>query len=176
MYRRWPANYIPVAMKRNFVVAIAIGVLILVSVQYFLLPQWYRVPGIRVSGWVIMVSIAAGLVFGGVLVRIAIRGLLAGRPMDLFGLGARAPRGVKIGAYAATIVAYPFAIFVGFVVGGNLGGALGATVIPPEAVGVIVGISTGIFVVTTSLAIAAAVIGFIFGGLIAMLVSKEHRQ
>jgi hypothetical protein len=163
-------------MKRNLAVAIAIGVLILVLGQYFLLPQWYRAPGIKASGWVMMVSIGAGLVFGGVLVRIAIRSLLAGRPIDLFGLGVRAPRGVKIGAYAATIAAYPFSIFVGFIVGGNLGGALGATVIPSEALGVIVGIGTGIFVVTASLAIAAAVVGFISGGLIAMFVSKERRQ
>lgn len=49
--------------------------------------------------------------------------LLDGKPFNLFGLGTTARNGSKVGAYLAGIVSYPFALFVGFVVGP--GGRLG---------------------------------------------------
>lgn len=145
------------------------AVLLLVIGQYFFLPGWYREVGTNASGWLIMLSVAVGLSLSIWLLDFIIKKLLSGKPVDLFGLSTTARTGSKIGAYLGGLSSFPFALFLGFVVGGNVGGGSGEWLDLGDA-GIIVGIGSGVFVVTVLVCLIAIFVGFVLGGLSEKLV------
>lgn len=155
-------------MKTKFIVGIALAVLLLVIGEYFFLPSWYRELAIKVSGWLIMLSVAAGVALSVLVIVYVINKLLSGQPINLFEFSSRAPTGSKIGSYIAAIVVYPFALFIGFVVGGSFGGGLGGYA---GDVGVVLGIGLGVFIVTALIGVIAALIGFVLGGFVQKLAT-----
>lgn len=86
-------------MKTKLIVGSVLAVFLLVIGQYFFLPSWYRELGVKTSGWLIMLSVAAGIALRVLLMVYVINKLLSGQPINLFGLGAKAPTGSKIGSY-----------------------------------------------------------------------------
>lgn len=69
-------------------------------------------------------------------------------------------------ALILALIAFPFAWFLGFVIGGNFGGAI-ASVLPEIGISektlIPFGIGLGIFICATFLSIAVALIGFVIG-------------
>lgn len=78
-------------------------------------------------------------------------------------LNATAPRNSRIGSYVGAYSIYPFALFLGFIVGGNFGGAIGENILGDA--GTIVGIGIGVFIATIIASSVFAVFGFLLGGL-----------
>ena len=81
-----------------------------------------------------------------------------------------------MGSYLGGFGAYPFALFLGLVIGVTLGGGAGEIV--SEAIGlgtagVVVGIGLGIFVVTEVVCIGTAFLGFLVGGLTEKLLTRK---
>jgi hypothetical protein len=149
------------------------AVVLLAIAQYVLLPDWYRDARVNLSGWLIMFSVAVGIALSLLLIGYAIRKLLSGSLIDL---GSSARRGSKIGSYLGGFGAYPFALFLGFVVGGNIGGSVGG--IASDAIGagrggIVVGIGLGIFVVTALVCSVTAFVGFLIGGLAEKLFTRK---
>ena len=73
-------------------------------------------------------------------------------------------RVTKIVPLVLAIAAFPFAWWVGFILGGNFGGATGASVADAaggETVLVPIGIGLGIFVATTVISLTVVGIGFL---------------
>lgn len=160
-------------MKTKLVIGIVLAaVLLLVIGQYFFLPVWYREAGIRASGWLIMLSVAVGIALSLWLLDATIKKLLAGKLVDLFGLSTAARTGSKIGAYVGGLGSYPFALFLGFVVGGSLGGGWGEVLLGTP--GIVMGIGLGLFAVATLVSVVAALIGFVLGGFTEKLVRTLH--
>ena len=160
-------------MKTKLAIGIALAVFLLVIGQYFFLPGWYHEAGIRVSGWLIMLSVAVGIALSLWLLDSTITKLLTGKPVDLFGLSAVARTGSKIGAYLGGLGSYPFALFLGFVAGGNFGGGLGEWLGLGDA-GIVIGIGLGVFVVTVLVSVVAALAGFVLGGFTEKLARTLH--
>ena len=160
-------------MKTKLAIGIGLAVLLLVAGQYFLLPGWYREqPGVQTFGWLSMLSIAMGIALSVWLLNYVIQKLLDGKPFDLFGLSATARNGSKIGSYLAGIASYPFALFVGFVMGGSLGGGWGEVLLGKA--GVTIGIGMGVFIATTVIAMIAVLVGFVLGGVTEKLTKRLH--
>jgi uncharacterized protein (DUF486 family) len=164
-------------MKTKLIIGIVLAVIGLVAIQYFFLTAWYRELEIRTSGWLMMLSVAMGIALSVWLLDYVIQNLLDGKPFNLLGLSTTARTGSKVGAYLTSVVSYPFALFLGFIVGGSLGGSVGEMITHPLGLGssgVVVGISLGVFVVTTLTGAVAVLVGFVLGGFTEKIV-KELR-
>lgn len=132
--------------------------IVLVAVtQYLFLPGWYRDSGIEVSGWMIMLSVATAIALSIRLIHWVIQKL-----------SSTAPRGGRIGSYLGGYGVYPFALFLGFVIGGNLGGGIGYNVLGNA--GTVVGIGVGVFIVIIIACSIGALLGYLLGGFIQKLV------
>lgn len=165
-------------MKRNLALGIVVLVfaVVLAIGQYYFMPQSFRESGVKAFGWLIMLLVGLGIVLSVMALNYVINKLLSGKP-NLFGLSSIAPTGSKIGSYAAGLLSYPFALFLGFIVGGSLGGGVGEMITHPLGLGdsgVVVGIGLGVFVVTTLISVVAVLVGFVLGGLTEKVV-KELR-
>src|SRR2546430_15798118 len=143
------------------------AVVFLAIAQYVLLLDSYRDPRFDAPSWLMLHAIAVRIALSVVLIAYAIRKLLSGGLIDL---GSSARRGSKIGSYLGGFGAYPFALFLGLVIGGALGG--GADEIGLGWPGVVVGIGFGIFVVAAAVCFWTAFIGVLVGGLAGMLFSR----
>ena len=130
-------------MNTKVLLGFVAAVVFLAIAQYVLLLDSYGDPHFDASGWLMLHAVAVGIALSVVLIAYAIRKLLSGGLIDL---GSSARRGSKIGSYLGGFGAYPFALFLGVVIGGTLGG--GADEIGLGLPGVVVGIGFGIFVVT----------------------------
>jgi len=160
-------------VNAKILLSFVLAVVLLATVQYLFLPDWYRDARVDTSGWLIMLSIAVSIALSVLLIAYAIRKLLSGQFIDL---GVSARRGSKIGSYLGGFGAYPFALFLGFVIGGNLGGGMAGIVsnaVGLGRVGIIFGIGLGMFVVTAFICSLTAFLGFILGGLVEKLFTKK---
>jgi hypothetical protein len=144
-------------MKIKLIVIFLTAVLLLVITQYLILPGWYRESGIKISGWLMMLSVAAAIALSLLLIRWVIQKL-----------SSVASRGSRIGSYLGGYGAYPFALFLGFIVGGNFGGAVGEDSLGDA--GTVLGIGVGVFFVTIIASSAGALLGFLLGGLAQRLI------
>ena len=154
-------------LKTTWSIALLLIITLLVIVQYFLLPDWYRHLEVEASGWLIMLSVAVAIAFSIFIIYSVIKMLIAGK-LDPFNLSVTAHKGSKIGSYLGGLGLYPFAVFLGFVGGGTIGGGLGETIfhwLGLENVGIIIGIGLGLFLVTVVLCCVGAFVGFLIGGL-----------
>jgi hypothetical protein len=154
-------------LKAKWSIALLLIVPLLAIVQYFLLPDWYRDSKVETSAWLIMLSVAAAIAFSILIIYSVIKMLVAGK-LDPFNLSVTAHKGSKIGSYLGGLGLYPFAVFLGFVGGGTIGGGLGETIfhwLGLENVGIIIGIGLGLFLVTVVLCCVGAFVGFLIGGL-----------
>jgi hypothetical protein len=158
---------------KNTIPFLIIFTLLLIIGQYFFLPEWYRESEINISGWMIMVSVAVGVLGSILMLNWLIKKFLSGKPFDIFGLSASANFGSKAGAYLCVIVSYPFALFIGFVAGGSLGGGIGEHT-GLDSAGIILGIGVGVFIITSVISIVALIIGIIIGGVTEKLVKSLH--
>ncbi len=131
-------------------------------------PSWVMTHGGDLSGWLIILSIALGIALSVGLTGLAIRKLLASN----FGMRSDTRNGGKIGAYLGGLVSAPYALFLGFVAGGNLGGGWGSVVLGKT--GAILGIGLGLFVVTVIISLCAALAGFLLGSF-AEIAAKRFR-
>lgn len=138
-------------MKMKLLLIVSVVVLAIIG-QYFFLPESYRGAGIKLSGWLIMLSVAMAVAISIWLIDLLVKKL-----------SATAPRNSRIGSYIGAYGIYPFALFLGFIVGGNFGGAIGENVL--GSAGTIVGIGIGVFIVTIIASSVFAVFGFLLGGL-----------
>ena len=59
MHWWWSAGNVP--MKFRWLVILLVAIVLLAIAQYYFLPGWYRESGIKVSGWMIMLSVAAAI-------------------------------------------------------------------------------------------------------------------
>ncbi|TMH48087.1 MAG: hypothetical protein E6H59_02455 [Betaproteobacteria bacterium] len=153
----------------GFVAAVAF----LAIAQYVFLLDLYGNAPLDASGWLILHAVAVGIPLSVLLTGCAIRKLLSGELIDL---GSSTRRGSKMGSYLGGFGAYPFALFLGLVIGVTLGGGAGEIV--SEAIGlgtagVVVGIGLGIFVVTEVVCIGTAFLGFLVGGLTEKLLTRK---
>jgi len=153
----------------GFVAAVAF----LAIAQYVFLLDLYGNARLDASGWLILHAVAVGIPLSVLLTGYAIRKLLSGELIDL---GSSTRRGSKMGSYLGGFGAYPFALFLGLVIGVTLGGGAGEIV--SEAIGlgtagVVVGIGLGIFVVTEVVCIGTAFLGFLVGGLTEKLLTRK---
>jgi len=153
----------------GFVAAVAF----LAIAQYVFLLDLYGNAPLDASGWLILHAVAVGIPLSVLLTGYAIRKLLSG---EVFDLGSSTRRGSKMGSYLGGFGAYPFALFLGLVIGVTLGGGAGEIV--SEAIGlgtagVVVGIGLGIFVVTEVVCIGTAFLGFLVGGLTEKLLTRK---
>ncbi len=153
----------------GFVAAVAF----LAIAQYVFLLDLYGNAPLDASGWLILHAVAVGIPLSVLLTGYAIRKLLSGELIDL---GSSTRRGSKMGSYLGGFGAYPFALFLGLVIGVTLGGGAGEIV--SEAIGlgtagVVVGIGLGIFVVTEVVCIGTAFLGFLVGGLTEKLLTRK---
>ena len=127
----------------------------------------------RVDDWLIFNAVAVGIVLSVLLTGYAIRKLLSGELIDL---GSSTRRGSRMGSYLGGFGAYPFALFLGLVIGGTFGGGVGEVVsqaIGLGTAGLIVGIGLGVFVVTEVVCIGSAFLGFLVGGLTEKLLTRK---
>ncbi len=153
----------------GFVAAVAF----LAIAEYVFLLDLYGNARLDASGWLILHAVAVGIPLSVLLTGYAIRKLLSGELIDL---GSSTRRGSKMGSYLGGFGAYPFALFLGLVIGVTLGGGAGEIV--SEAIGlgtagVVVGIGLGIFVVTEVVCIGTAFLGFLVGGLTEKLLTRK---
>lgn len=167
-------------MKAKYAMLSALAAILLVVAGLILvLKQYYTKAGKPISwmaeadliGWSLMFSIAVGIVLSVWLIGLVIRKLLAGKP-DLLGLSTAAHTGSKIGAYLGWLASYPFALFLGFVVGGSLGGGWGEVLLGKA--GIVLGIGLGLFVVVTLISVIATLVGFVLGGFAEKLVKAAR--
>lgn len=159
-------------LKTTWSIALLLIITLLVIVQYFLLPDWYRQSEVEASGWLMMLSVAAAITFSIFIIYSVIKMLIAGK-FDPFNLSTTAHKGSTIGSYLGGLGLYPFALFLGFVGGGAIGGGLGEKIFDPlglRTTGVIIGIGLGVFLVTVVLCCVGAFVGFLLGGLAQKLV------
>jgi len=136
---------------------LAAAILLLLAAQYLLLPTWYAERGMKLSGWLMMLSVAIGIVLSIWFVSAAI-----GR------LTREASRGGRIGAYLGGYGIYPFALFLGFLAGGQIGGGFGDQIFGEG--GSIVGVGVGTFVVTVLTSFSGMLLGYLVGRIIHHLV------
>lgn len=144
-------------MKFKWLVILLVAIALLAIAQYFFLPGWYRESGIKVSGWMIMLSVGAAIAFSVWLIHWVIQKL-----------SSTASHGSRIGSYLGGYGVYPFALFLGFVVGGNFGGAIGDNALGDA--GTVLGIGVGVFIVTIVVCSVGALLGYLLGGLTRRLV------
>lgn len=147
-------------MKTKLLAAVALAVLLVLVGQYVLLPDWYRGSGIRPSGWLMMLSIALAAVLSIVVIN-----------WEIKKLNPTMQRAKQVGSYLGGYVLYPFALFVGFVVGGNFGGAIGSNAL--GEIGTVVGIGLGVFIVTMLICSVGVLLGFALGGLAEKLATRS---
>ena len=153
----------------GFVAAVAF----LAIAQYVFLLDLYGNAPLDASGWLILHAVAVGIALSVLLTGYAIRKLLSGELIDL---GSSTRRGSKMGSYLGGFGAYPFALFLGLVIGVTLGGGAGEIVSEATGLGtagVVVGIGLGIFVVTEVVCIGTAFLGFLVGGLTEKLLTRK---
>ena len=155
-------------MNAKVLLGFVAAVVFLAIGQYVFLLDSYRDARVDASGWVILYVVAVGIALSVLLIGYAIRKLLSGELIDL---GSSTHRGSRMGSYLGGFGAYPFALFLGVVIGGTLGG--GADEIGLGLAGVVVGIGFGIFVVTAVVCSGTALLGFLVGGLAEMLLTRK---
>lgn len=163
--------------KTTWSIALLLIITLLVIVQYFLLPDWYRHLEVEASGWLIMLSVAVAIAFSIFIIYSVIKMLIAGK-FDPFNLSATAHKGSTIGSYLGGLSLYPFALFLGFVGDGTIGGGLGENIFHSLGLGtagVIIGIGLSVFLVTVVLCCIGAFVGFLFGGLTQKLAKIFRR-
>jgi len=158
-------------MNAKVLLGFVAAVVLLAIAQYVFLLDSYG--DARVAGWLILHAVAVGIPLSVLLTGYAIRKLLSGELIDL---GSSTYRGSRMGSYLGGFGAYPFALFLGFVIGGTLGGGAGEVV--SEAIGLgtaglVVGIGLGVFVVTEVVCIGSAFLGFLVGGLTEKLLTRK---
>jgi len=158
-------------MNTKVLLGFIAAVVFLAIAQYVFLLDSYR--DARVDDWLILHAVAVGVALSILLIGYAIRKLLSGELIDL---GSSTRRGSRMGSYLGGFGAYPFALFLGFVIGGTLGGGAGEVV--SEAIGLgtaglVVGIGLGVFVVTEVVCIGSAFLGFLVGGLTEKLLTRK---
>jgi hypothetical protein len=158
-------------MKAKVIGIAAVAIMMVMLIQYFLLPAPYREQTSSASVWPVMFAIAGGLVIGLFLATAALEKLLAGRPFDFLSLASTAPRGARVGTYVFALLALPVSLVLGFVVGGNFGGGFGGQI---GDSGTVIGIGIGICIVTSLTVVTAGFLGFIVGGLAHRFVKKRH--
>lgn len=144
-------------MKFKWLIILLVAIILLAVAQYYFLPGWYRESGIKVSGWMIMLSVAAAMALSIWLIHWVIQKL-----------SSTASHGNRIGSYLGGYGVYPFALFLGFVVGGNFGGAIGDNALGDA--GTIAGIGVGVFIATIITCSMGALFGYLLGGLTQRLV------
>ena len=158
-------------MNAKVLLGLVAAVVFLAIAQHVFLLDSYG--DARVVAWLILPAVAVGIALSVLLIGYAIRKLLSGELIDL---GSSTRRGSKMGSYLGGFGAYPFALFLGLVIGVTLGGGAGEIV--SEAIGlgtagVVVGIGLGIFVVTEVVCIGTAFLGFLVGGLTEKLLTRK---
>lgn len=131
----------------------AAGILLAVSAQYLLLPDWYRASEIQSSGWAIMLSVASAIVLCVAILNWEVRKL------TFRVQGAR-----RTISYVGGYLLLPFGLFLGFVIGGNCGGALGSQVL--GNLGVVVGIGLGVFIVALAVSSVGVLVGYALGAFV----------
>ncbi len=156
-------------LKTKWFIALLLIIALLVIAQYFLLPDWYRPLKVEASGWLIMLSVAAAIAFSILIIYSVIKMLIAGK-LDPFNLSVTAHKGTKVGSYIGGVGLYPFALFLGFVGGGTIGGGLGDW-LGLGNVGITIGIGLGVFLVTVALCCVGAFVGFLVGALTQKLIN-----
>src|SRR5882762_8119627 len=160
-------------MNAKVLLGFVAAVVFLAIAQYVFLLASYRDARVDASDWLMLYVVAVGIALSVLLIGYAIRKLLSGELIDL---GSSTRRGSRMGSYLGGFGAYPFALFLGFVIGGTLGGGVGEIV--SEAIGLgpaglLVGIGLGIFVVTEVVCIGSAFLGFLVGGLTEKLLTRK---
>jgi hypothetical protein len=175
-------QYLNSKMKRRSSILILLILLIMLAIiagLIYSLQHYYEKAGIEPSalqkldiiGWSMILSITIGITMSVVLMRHLIMKLLSGRP-KIFNLSMKAPYGSKVGAILSGVAFFPVALFVGFIVGGNLGGGLLEMLLGESKVWIMVGIGLGIFIVIVSMDSIAVLIGFLIGGFLEMMLRK----
>lgn len=144
-------------MKTRLLIFFLTAILLIVLGQYFFLPGWYRESGINISGWLIFLSVAIAIVLSIWLINWVI-----------FKLSTSVSRSSRVGLYIGGYGIYPIALFLGFVIGGNFGGAMGDHIL--GAAGVVVGVGVGVFFVTTVICFVGIMLGLLLGGLTQRLI------
>lgn len=140
-------------MKIKSMTILTVVILFLIIAQYFFLPVWYRELGVTVSGWLIMLSATIAIGFSGWLIHLGIQNLILS-----------AAQISRFGSYIGGYGVYPFALFLGFIIGGNIGGAIGENLLGD--LGIVIGIGFGIFLVTLFFSSIGAFVGYLLGSLI----------
>lgn len=149
------------------------AVVFLAVAQYMLLPDSFWDARAGASNWLILHLVAVGIPLSVVVIGYGIRRFLSGELIDL---GSSARRGSTIGSYLGGFGAYPFALFLGLVIGGTLGGGAGGIVsdaIGLGSAGVVVGLGLGIFAVTAVVCFVTAFLGLLVGGLAGKLLTRK---
>lgn len=159
--------------KKITIWIIIVATLLLVLGQNFFLTLGYSEKLNNGFGWLIMLAVAIGISICIWLFDFLINKLIDGKPVDLFGLSTTARTGSKVGAYIGGYGSYPFALFLGFVGGGSVGGGLGEW-LGLGNIGIILGVGFGVFLVTSFVCLFAIVAGFILGGFTEKLARTLH--
>ena len=144
-------------MKLKWLIILLVAIILLAVAQYYFLPGWYRESGVKVYGWMIMLSVAAAMGLSIWLIHWVIQKL-----------SSTASHSSRIGSYLGGYGVYPFALFLGFVVGDNFGGAIGDNALGDA--GTVAGIGVGIFIVTIIACSMGALLGYLLGGLTQRLI------
>jgi hypothetical protein len=112
----------------------------------------------------VFIATLLGTVLAAFLLWVSVRWLLASR--ILLSPGKEQRPFTKYLVSVAALVAFPFAWFVGFVIGGNFGGAYASLTSLSEAWAIPTGIGLGIAVLTFVLSFLAASCGLLIGRLL----------
>jgi hypothetical protein len=84
--------------------------------------------------------------------------------LGFFRLHEQAPIGCRVGAVLLGLASLPTVLFLGIVVGGNLGGGWVGGPLGAGRLGVLVGIGVGLFAVTFLVGLPCMLAGFLAGG------------
>src|SRR5262245_41671747 len=112
----------------------------------------------------VSIATVVGTAVAAIVLWVTIRWL--GNSNFLLAPGQRARRAGKLAAVVAGVVSFPFAWFVGYVVGGNFGGAYASRVGREADLLIPIGIGTGILLVTVVVSLIIAVVAFVCGRLL----------
>ncbi len=152
--------------KSELVVIILVVIILLAISQYVLLPVWFRDAGVEIFGWLIMLSVGGAIALSLMVINSVVKKIIKINHFSGVIIGSRL--GAQVGAYGS----YPFALFLGFVVGGNFGGSIGGNItywLSLGKSGIIIGIGFRIFIVT----IVICTLGSFIGAYIGCFINKS---
>lgn len=131
-------------MNKYFLV---LALLFVMGLQYLLLPSWYRGLGIKTEGWFVIPVVAISIILSAWVINMVLRKI-----------NHRVNRHKQYGAYIGGYGIFPFAVIVGFIVGGNFGGAIGSQLL--DDIGVVIGLGVGVLFVTSFIGVVGAMLGY----------------